>query len=195
MKKIVVEVSDSYLIEYGIELAKHKVAYAIMKLLNDDKFIYYVAKQLSNNILRIALRETSNIGSDVMSGEEINDYLNGFEIAIENNLITIYNASVIDTTTKNISPEKRLNYPPRLSLAKLIEYGFGYTGFANTQELPPDWAYDVNQHGYRGWYYEDKAGQLHWTNGMEGRLVFLKLCWWLEENFADIVNKYLRNNL
>ena len=78
---------------------------------------------------------------------------------------------------------------------KLIEYGFGYTGFINTQELPENWQYDINQHGYRGWYYEDKNGQLHWTNGMEGRLVFLKLCWWLQKNFADIVSRYLKNNL
>lgn len=195
MKQIIVKIKDSSLIEYGVEIAKQNVIDAIFETLESKKFVDYLGKRLSNAILGIAIQETSNIGSDVMSSQEVNDYLSGFEVEISDDTIVLYNASVIDTTTKKMSEIKRANYPLQLSLAKLIEYGFGYTGFLNTQELPENWQYDINQHGNRGWYYEDKYGQLHWTNGMEGRLVFLKLCWWLQNNFADIVNRYLKNNL
>ena len=195
MKKIVVTIKDESLIEYGVEIAKQKVIDAIFKTLQSDKFVDYLGKRLSEAIFNIAIQETSTIGSDVMSSQEINDYLSKFNVEINNNTIVLYNASVIDTTTKKMSDIKRANYPLQLSLSKLIEYGFGYTGWLNTQELPDNWEYDINQHGYRGWYYEDSNGQLHWTNGMEGRLVFLKLCWWLQNNFADIVCRYLKNNL
>ena len=195
MKQIVVTVKDESLIEYGVELAKQKVIDAIFETLQSDKFVNYLGKRLSDAILNIAIQETSTIGSDVMSSQEINTYLSGFDVEINKDTIVLYNASVIDTSTKKMSDIKRATYPLQLSLSKLIEYGFGYTGWLNTQELPDNWEYDVNAHGYRGWYYEDSNGQLHWTNGMEGRLVFLKLCWWLQNNFADIVNRYLKNNL
>lgn len=195
MKQITVKIKNSSLIEYGVEIAKQKVIDAIFETLESQEFVDYLGKRLSNAIMGIAIQETSSIGSDVMSSQEVNDYLSGFKVEISDDTIVLYNASVIDTTTKKMSEIKRMNYPLKLSLAKLIEYGFGYTGFLNTHELPENWQYDINQHGYRGWYYEDKNGQLHWTNGMEGRLVFLKLCWWLQNNFADIVSRYLKNNL
>ena len=195
MKKVVVKVKSPLLIEYGIQEAKQMVIDTIIEELKDYKFLKYLATRLSGAILGIAFNETSNIGSDVMSSQEVNDYLKGFDIEIREDTITLFNASVIDTSTKKISEIRRANYPLYLSLSQLIEYGFGYTGFVNTQELPENWQYDINEHGYKGWYYEDNAGQLHWTNGMEGRLVFLKLCWWIENNFADIVYRYLKNEL
>ena len=195
MNQIIVTVKDSSMIEYGVEIAKQQVIDAIFETLESDKFVYYLAKRMSDAILGIAIEETSTIGSDVMSSQEIDTYLNNFDIEVKNDGFVLFNASTIDTSTKNISETKRANYPLHLSLAKLIEYGFGYTGSVSTQIVPENWEYDVNEHGYKGWYYEDNNGQLHWTNGMEGRLIFLKLCWWLEKNFADIVNRYLKNNL
>lgn len=195
MKKITVEISTNELIDSAVETINEQVVNNIIKLLQDEKFINYIAKKLSNAIFSIAIRETSTIDSNVLSNEEINSYLSGFDIEINNNVIFIYNTSVIDTSTKNISPEKRINYPLMLSLSKLIEFGFGYTGFLNTEEVVEGWQYDVNEHGYKGWYYMDSNGQVHWTNGLEGRLVFLKLCWWIEENFKDNLMRYLKMNL
>jgi hypothetical protein len=195
MKQIIVKVSDSSLIEYGVEVAKAKVIENIFALLKSDKFIYYLGKRMTDAVIGIASLQTSSIGSDVMSSSEIGNYMNSFKTEINGDTISLYNDSVINTATKQISPVKRANYPLQLSLSKLIEYGFGYTGWLNTQPTPENWEYDVNEHGYKGWYYEDSAGQLHWTNGMEGRLVFLRLCWWLEENFTNIVHRYLKNNL
>lgn len=193
MKKVVVTVKDPLLIYYGVEQAKDIIVESIINSLKDEKFINYLGNRMSNALFGIAQEETSTIGSDVINPQEVNDYLSGFKVEINQDTIVLYNASVIDVANKKMSETTRANYPLQLSLAKLIEYGFGYTGFVNTEPLPEDWQYDINQHGYRGWYYEDSSGQIHWTNGMEGRLVFLKLCWWLENNFADIVYRYIKN--
>lgn len=195
MSKIIVEISDEALVDVAVESINEQVVNRVVSLLEDKKFIDYVAERLSNALFYIAVEETTTIDNNAISDSEINDYLSGFGVEIRDNTISLFNSSIIDTSTKNISLEKRGKYPLELSLSKLIEYGFGYTGWSSTEILPQSWEYDVNNHGYKGWYYVDNAGNVHWTNGMEGRLVFLKLCWWIEEKFGEIIAKYLKSNL
>lgn len=55
--------------------------------------------------------------------------------------------------------------------AAFVEYGTGVVG-KTVQSLaidkPSNWQYDVNNHGWDGWYYLDK-GQKRWTRGMPPR--------------------------
>ena len=55
--------------------------------------------------------------------------------------------------------------------AKYVEYGTGVVGRNNKHPQPPaDWIYDVNEHGYEGWWYYNEAdGKMHWTQGMVHR--------------------------
>lgn len=167
----------------------------IMKMFLSQEFTKYLGKRMSDAVMGIAIEETETIDENTVNSSEISDYLKGFDIDIVGNEIYLYNSATIDVSTKNISEAKRGNYPLKLSLAKLIEYGFGYVGFAATQPLPSNWEYDINAHGNRGWYYIDQNGLYHWTNGLEGRLIFRKLSWWLANNFSDIMFRYLKNNL
>ena len=196
MKDIKITVESEEYIDYAIQEAKESIKQTILDTLQDEKFITFMSEKLNKSLFDIAICETGTIGNDQISTDEVNRYLSSFNYEIRDNSIYLFNNAVIDVSSKNISPETLQNYqPPVLSLGKLIEYGFGYTGFANTAVIPNNWEYDVNGHGYRGWYYEDKNGQLHWTNGMEGRLVFLKMAYWLEEHAKELVVEYLKNNL
>lgn len=169
----------------------------INELLQSKEFINYIAKIVSNHVNQIASEEVGTIGSDVLSSEEINTYLESFDSSIEENSFSIFNDAEVDINSKNMSETTRSNYADGLSLSQLIEYGFGYTGYLNTEPLPDasTWQYDINMHGYKGWYYKDQNGQVHWTNGMEGRLVFLKIMYWVEENLPTLVEKFLKKNV
>lgn len=192
MKTITLKVKGSSL-EMPIILQQVKAK--VRKLLLNQDFISYLSVRMVNAIMAISEQETATINEDTVNSSEISDYLKGFDIDIIGNSIYLYNSSKIDVSKKNIKPEYRAKYPLQLSLAKLIEYGFGYVGFAATQPLPDNWEYDINAHGHRGWYYIDQNNVYHWTNGLEGRLIFRKLSWWLANNFSDIMFKYLKNNL
>lgn len=192
MKTITLKIVGSSL---EMPLVLQLIRAKIIKMLLSQDFTEYLGKRMSDAIMGIAIEQTGSIEENTMSSSEISDYLKGFDIDIIGNSIYLYNSATIDTSTKNISEDKRGNYPLQLSLAKLIEYGFGYVGFAATQPLPENWQYDINAHGNRGWYYIDKNGLFHWTNGLEGRLVFRRLSWWLANNFSDIMFRYLKNNL
>ena len=92
-----------------------------------------------------------------------------------------------------MSEETKANYPGMtLSLAKLVEYGMGYTGLTSTpnQEEVEDWEYDVNNHGYTGWYYYDNDGERYWTNGFAGRMVFYQLKQHTEQKIFDWIAEY-----
>lgn len=192
MKTITIRVSGSTM---ETPLLVQQVRAKVIKLLLGQEFTEHLGKRMSDAIMGIAIEETETIDENTVNSSEISDYLKGFDIDIIGNEIYLYNSATIDVSTKNMSETKRGNYPLKLSLAKLIEYGFGYVGFVATQPLPENWQYDINAHGNRGWYYIDQNGLYHWTNGLEGRLVFRKLSWWLANNFADIMFRYLKNNL
>jgi len=56
--------------------------------------------------------------------------------------------------------------------AAFVEYGTGVVGAgASHPDARKDgWAYDVNNHGEKGWvYHSDRDGNFHWTMGMPSR--------------------------
>ena len=56
--------------------------------------------------------------------------------------------------------------------AVYVEFGTGIIGAGSPHPAPAsaNWIYDVNEHGESGWwYYNDRDGRMHWTQGMESR--------------------------
>lgn len=51
--------------------------------------------------------------------------------------------------------------------AAYVEFGTGVVGSGSPHPTMP-WAYDVNAHGFDGWWYM-KNDELHWTAGMPAR--------------------------
>lgn len=192
MNKIDIEIPE-VLSSYAEEYIGEIIASKIYSLIESPKFMKYVGDKLLNQVKTIAVQQltTVNTQEDI----DASNYMNSMKVEINNDTIYLYNDSVIDTSTREISEEKRMNYPLQLSLAKIVEYGIGYTGSINaTSYVSEDWQYDVNEHGYKGWYYKSN-GQVFWTNGYEGRFVFLKMLNWIEENISSIIAEYLNENL
>lgn len=65
-----------------------------------------------------------------------------------------------------------------------VEYGTGIVGAGDPHPEAAEvgWAYDVNQHGIKGWVYKsDKDGKYHWTQGYFSRPFMYNTLRWLEE--------------
>ena len=167
----------------------------IYELLRSKQFINFVAQIVSNHVIDIASNEVGTINYNTISNDEINTYLSSFDTQLGESSFKIINDAEVDLASKRLSPTTRDNYQGYLSLSQLIEYGMGYTGKQNTIPYPDNWEYDVNNHGYKGWYYEDASGVKHWTNGMEGRLIFLKIMYWVNDNLPRLVDEFIKNNI
>ena len=154
-----------------------------------EHFYKYMAKLLKKQLKKIQRRKLSTINSN----EDIkaSTYMNSNHLEMGDGYIYIYNDAKIDISDKNMSETTKANYPAQLSLAKIVEYGIGYTGSLGANSEVEDWEYDVNHHGYQGWYYKDNNGEVHWTNGFVGRYVFLELKRYIEENITQIMSDYL----
>ncbi len=172
-----------------------KMLYKLENLFDDMKFKEFLldkSKKLLKNICEMNLPIPSENSID------INKYLKneGMKGKIDGDSIIFYNDSEIDINEKNISETTKAKYPAQLSLAKIIEFGIGYTGSQSilTSEAE-DWEYDVNNHGANGWYYKDDSGNIYWTNGFEGRFIFFKLAENIKQYIGDWIAEYIDKEL
>lgn len=161
----------------------------IERLWSSDDFAKFIGRKLRYRLKEIQKHKLSTINSQ----EDIkaSTYMNSNHLTISDGVIYIYNDAKIDISSKNMSEVTKANYPAQLSLAKIVEYGIGYTGSINANGDEDDWAYDINNHGSKGWYYKDNNGEVHWTNGFAGRYVFLELKNYTIENIDKWVNEYI----
>jgi len=162
------------------------------KLISNDKFYKHIAENCKSLLEDICKRVMVTIDDTDLDASA---YMSGNNLEIEGDTIYLFNNSRIDTSTKNMTPEKRKNYPLQLSLAKIVEYGIGIVGAQTAVDTPEDWQYDVNDHGEEGWYYFDNAGNRWFTKGFEGRLIFLRLKYQIEDNIKDWIIKYMKDNI
>ena len=160
------------------------------KLITDKAFRQFIADKCEKELYNICLLNL-NIDEEQVKNS---NYMNSMHTEIDKDYIYIYNDSEIDVQNKPYMEETtKANYPAKLSLAKIVEYGIGYTGQLRTPNVIEleDWEYDVNNHGYKGWYYKDSNGNKCWTNGFQGRLIFYKLKEYIEQNIAEWVYEYI----
>lgn len=179
--------------DYYVELADFeqvdKFLLSLNKLLVGSKELSnFIAKKCESELNRLCQEKLNNFnGEEDIKG----DYVSAMHTEIKPDYIYLYNDSEIDIASKNL--QNPSNYEAKLSLAEIVEYGIGYTGQLRT-ELPEegsDWVYDVNNHGYKGWYYKDEQGNIHWTNGYEGKLIFYNLKLVVMDNIQDWIVEYL----
>lgn len=187
MKTYVVDLSAK-----GVEQIE-EIFDKLERLVDDENLYTYIGNKCYDALNEISAKKLStvNTGEDI----EASVYLKAHVMEISDGTIYLYNNSVIDTSEKNISSEKRLNYPLQLSLAKIVEYGIGYTGSINSNSEADNWEYDVNKHGVQGWTYMDNNGVFHWTNGFAGRYIFLELKHYIEKNVAKWIAEYIEKKL
>ena len=121
---------------------------------------------------------------------EVSEYSKNHQKEIKNNTITLSNGTMADLS--ELSSETLKNYPNGFSIAKAVEYGTGIIGSTSEASsiAPSDWEYDVNGHGEKGWFYK-KDGNIYWTKGFEGRLIFYKTAKEIEKNARSWIFEYI----
>lgn len=177
-----------------------KMQYLIInigKLAISDELKKHILEECQDELKKLC-SQTLIPADEAESGNLQSNYLSSFGSEIKGDYIYIYNNATIDMSevlARNPNMDIS-NYPPRLSLAKIVEYGVGYTGGLRTDKSGvKDWEYDVNNHGYKGWYYHDSAGNVHWTNGYEGRLIFYRLKKIAKEKAPKWVEEFFEKNI
>lgn len=170
----------------------------IEEILSSKELYEYIAERCMKALNEITLQKLSSYGKENI---DTSYYASRHQYKIEGSTIYIFNDSKIDISSKNMSETTKAKYPAQLSLAKIVEYGIGYTG-ANFTVVPEgsplrndEWEYDVNNHGYRGWYYTDENGNIIWTNGFVGRLIFNELAIRVKKNARRWITEYVRSKI
>ena len=164
------------------------------KILTSKEIYKYIAEKCMKTLNEITAEKLSSYGKENI---DTSYYASRHQYKIEGSTIYIFNDSKIDISSKNMSETTKSKYPAQLSLAKIVEYGIGYTG-ANFTVVPEgsplrndEWEYDINNHGYRGWYYTNENGEVVWTNGFAGRLIFNDLAIRVKKNARRWVTEYV----
>lgn len=169
-----------------------KILDKIYKSLSSEELLEYIAEKSKKELEKICLQKLSTLNEENI---DTSNYMNNNQIKIEDNVLYLYNDSKIDISSKNMEETTKANYPAQLSLAKIVEYGIGYTGSLSENKETKDWEYDVNNHGHKGWYYIDDNGTKVWTNGYEGRLIYYNLKKTIEEKVKEWVLEFIDKKL
>lgn len=185
---------------YNISLSKtgletlDKILGNISRLFSDKSFKEFLAKKCETELQDIC---NASLGS--LSNEDVDsEYMRNMHTEITDDYIMLYNDSLIDVNSKEMYESTKKNYIGGvLSLAKVVEFGVGIVG-QNTphqEEIIGEWEYDVNNHGDAGWYYRDSTGNVVWTRGYEGKLIFYQLKERIIKNIPSWVSEYIEKNL
>lgn len=160
----------------------------------DKNLLDFIAKKSFEVLKRVSLENLSSVNEENLE-KSLYMMSNQWKLDGEDTIV-LFNDSEIDISSKDMSQEKKSKYPNlKISLSKIVEYGIGYTGGSKTAIKPSadEWQYDINQHGYKGWYYKDENGNIVWTNGFEGRLIFYKTKQEIEKNINKWISQYVNS--
>lgn len=76
-----------------------------------------------------------------------------------------------------------------------VEFGTGVVGSGSPHPQASEyWAYDVNEHGVKGWFYIGRDGKRHWTNGMPSRPFMYDTAQTLRESVQYVVEDELNHD-
>lgn len=165
----------------------------IKKTVYSKEFLEHITYNKIQPILEEITQRNLNTYS---VNKKIDNYRNGHKYEVKDNEILIYNKTII--TSDEIYSEVRDKYPNGFNLSKAVEYGTGIEGSnsnASAYAAEGNWQYDVNNHGMTGWVYMDNNGEYHWTRGVGGALIFVKLRQKIEENIVDWIQEYIEHKL
>ena len=163
-------------------------------ILKSKEFLEFIAQKCVTKIKEIS---STKLSAGALDNNDISSYMQSHKYTVRGQTITLYNDSQINVASKTwMSEETRANYDVELSLAKIIEFGIGYTGgLASYDYVDADWQYDVNEHGYKGWYYKDDAGNTVWTNGFVGKQIYAELMIYLDNHLNEWIEEYFNKKL
>ena len=170
-----------------------------------QKYIEKIIQALQSQEFFDYLSKKSRAVVDLVSSQNLNAdeeqqyshiYRVNHEVSVNMDEIVISNEVMIPVSA--INPNIAMNYPNGFDLAKAIEYGTGIVGAgSDASELATErgWQYMVNtERDYtKPWFYKDENGNLRWTRGMSGKLIYYKSKQMIEEQLEDWINEYIEN--
>lgn len=156
----------------------------------------FSTKEFKSFIADKCLKELKDIQSYSISSyneadTDIARYQNNHKVEYGNDYILIFNDTNLDQGAMWwVSEETKSHYPNGISIAYIVEYGTGIMGTSQD-----DWQVDVNNHGTKGWVYNNpNTNKPTWTNGIAGRFIYLKLLEKVKENFGKWFMEYMERN-
>jgi hypothetical protein len=140
------------------------------------------------------LYKITNENLSTIEDLETSEYARNHKKEVVGNKIILSNDTMADLS--ELSPETLKNYPNGFSISHAVEYGTGVVGLNSEASTfaPSEWQYDVNNHGYKGWFYT-KNGVIYWSRGFEGRLIFYKTALEIRDNASSWIDQYIKNKL
>lgn len=153
-----------------------------------EDFMEFIANKALQTLHQVT-REKLNMDEEM---EFYHRYRYNHKLKVNKDEIILFNQTTIPVG--EINPDIAMNYPNGFDLAKAVEYGTGIIGASSSgAEYAGNngWQYDVNGHGNKGWFYVDSNGELFWTKGMAGRLIYLTTKQRIEQNINSWVNEYV----
>lgn len=179
--------------EITIEVTGTKELSRKLKKLSDsfesEKMMEYLGDKCERTLYKTTYDNLTTI-EDL----EVSEYAKNHRKKVGKIKITLSNSTMADLS--ELSQETLKNYPNGFSIAKAVEYGTGAVGFASAASFiaPSDWEYDINQHGEKGWFYK-KNGNIHWTKGFEGRLIYYKTAKKINKDVSKWIFDYLKKEM
>lgn len=141
------------------------------------------------------LYKTTHDNLTTVEDLEVSEYARNHQKQVTNNKVILSNNTMADLS--GLNPETLANYPNGFSIAKAVEYGTGVVGASSEASgiaSSYGWEYDVNKHGEQGWFYK-KNGNLYWSKGFEGRLIYYKTAKEIKENVGKWVHDYIESKM
>lgn len=174
---------------YRVKITGTKELSETLKKLSDSFGSKDMMKYLGDECER-TLYKTTHDNLTTVDDLEVSEYAKNHQKEIIGNKIILSNSTMADLS--GLSPETLKNYPNGFSIAKAVEYGTGVVGSTSEASsiAPSDWEYDINQHGEKGWFYK-KDGNIYWTKGFEGRLIFYKTAKEIEKESYHWIMQYI----
>lgn len=162
----------------------------IKSALQSQDFFDYISNK-SKEVLNQVTAQNLSEDSDQQYSHV---YRLNHEVKVDLEEITLSNQVVIPSNLLN--PKIAENYPEGFDLSKAVEYGTGIVGAGSQASgiaAQNGWEYDVNGHGSEGWFYQDENGELWWTRGFAGKLIYYKSKQIIEEKINDWISEYIEN--
>ena len=134
--------------------------------------------------------------TNVEGDQRASEYLAGNKTEIGKNYIELFNDSEIDIPSADtfFSEEWKKNYPEKLSLAELIEYGAGLVGYQSSRKTGDEWEYMANygRDYEKGWKWRNVSYPSFPspTKGQEGRYIYYQLYQYVKDHADEWLEEY-----
>lgn len=162
--------------------------YDKLKVYESRDFKEFIANKCKEELLDIGNYTLVTFDEHSVFDAKVREYEANHRRRMGPGYLEIYNDTTLNVDEMFwVSDKTIMNYIMGISIAKIIEYGTGLKGTSQS-----DWQTNVNHYPH-GWHYTNPdTWEGTYTNGLEGRFIYLKLTDAIAKNFGDWYKEYMR---